>query len=28
VAEAQARSARHGLWDGRFEAPETWRRSN
>jgi endonuclease YncB( thermonuclease family) len=28
MAEAQARSARHGLWDGRFETPETWRRSN
>lgn len=27
VAEAQARSARHGLWDGRFETPERWRRS-
>jgi endonuclease YncB( thermonuclease family) len=27
VAEAQARSSRHGLWDGRFETPETWRRS-
>jgi endonuclease YncB( thermonuclease family) len=26
VAEAQARSARHGLWDGRFETPERWRR--
>jgi endonuclease YncB( thermonuclease family) len=28
VAEAQARSARQGLWDGRFETPETWRRSH
>jgi endonuclease YncB( thermonuclease family) len=28
VAEAQARSARHGLWDGRFETPETWRRAH
>lgn len=28
VAEAQARSARHGLWDGRFETPESWRRSH
>lgn len=28
VAEAQARSARNGMWDGRFETPEAWRRGH
>ncbi|WP_291295233.1 thermonuclease family protein [Elioraea sp.] len=28
VAEAQARSARNGLWEGRFDTPESWRRAN
>jgi len=28
VAEAEARSARQGLWEGRFETPQTWRRRN
>ncbi len=28
MAEAQARSRRHGLWAGRFETPESWRRHN
>ncbi|WP_144182937.1 thermonuclease family protein [Elioraea rosea] len=28
VAEAQARSQRHGLWAGRFETPNSWRREN
>jgi endonuclease YncB( thermonuclease family) len=27
VAEAQARSSRTGLWEGRFDAPERWRAS-
>jgi endonuclease YncB( thermonuclease family) len=26
LAEAQARSARQGLWEGRFQSPESWRR--
>lgn len=28
VAEAEARSARNGLWEGRFDTPETWRRAH
>lgn len=28
MAEAQARSGRQGLWDGRFETPEAWRRGH
>lgn len=28
VAEAQARSARNGLWEGRFDTPESWRRAH
>jgi endonuclease YncB( thermonuclease family) len=28
MAEAQARSGRQGLWEGRFETPESWRRGN
>lgn len=28
LAEAQARSGRQGLWAGRFETPEAWRRGN
>jgi len=28
LAEAQARSARQGLWEGRFQTPESWRRGN
>jgi endonuclease YncB( thermonuclease family) len=28
MAEARARSGRQGLWEGRFETPEAWRRGN
>lgn len=28
LAEAQARSGRQGLWEGRFQTPESWRRGN
>jgi endonuclease YncB( thermonuclease family) len=28
MAEAQARSGRQGLWEGRFQTPESWRRGN
>lgn len=28
AAEAEARAARRGLWQGRFQAPEAWRNAN
>lgn len=28
AAEAEARVARRGIWQGRFDLPETWRRAN
>lgn len=28
MAEAQARSGRQGLWEGRFDTPQAWRRGN